>query len=257
MSKTVTPRKQHQLMYELEKDFFWFVSLRENERYFIDKYFKNKDRMNVKILDAGCGTGYFVYELKQNGYNVKGFDYSDTAIELCKKRGLKLNKDIFQMDIFDLKFDKESFDCIILNDVLFAFDLNEANIIIKNLKNILKPGGIIIGQTAALKFLYSQNDIVAGTKHRYTVGEINELLIKNDLEIEKLSYRNFIFFLPFALKRLLDNKRVNKESAKSDLQYMNKYLNDILKIVFKIDNFFLRYINYFIGGTVFWICKKK
>ena len=161
------------------------------------------------------------------------------------------------MNIFDLKFEKESFDCIIINDVLFAFDLKEAEIIIQNLKSLLRPNGILLGQTAALQFLYSQNDIVAGTKHRYTVNEIKNILTNNNFVIEKLSYRNFIFFIPFAFKRLLDKRKVKKEDAKSDLRPMSNTMNRILKFIFKIDNFFLRYINYFIGGSVFWIgCKK-
>jgi 2-polyprenyl-3-methyl-5-hydroxy-6-metoxy-1,4-benzoquinol methylase len=142
MSKTVTPKKQHELMFEMEKEFFWFTSLRDNEKYFIDKNFKNSEKQNIRILDAGCGTGYFVYELKESGYKAQGFDYSDNAVELSQKRGLKLNEDIFQMNIFDLKFEKESFDCIILNDVLFAFDMNEASTIVNNLASLLKPEGI-------------------------------------------------------------------------------------------------------------------
>ena len=257
MSKTTTPQKQHQLMYEMEKDFFWFTSLRENEKYFINKYFKNRSNGSIDIIDAGCGTGYFVLDLKEDGFNAKGFDYSDAAIELSLNRGLSLNKDIFQMDIFDLKFEKESFDCIILNDVLFAFDIEEANTVIENLKVLLKPNGILMGQTAAFKFLYSQNDIVAGTKYRYTTKEIKKILLTNDLVVKKISYRNFVFFIPFVIKRLLDKKEVNRENAKSDLQPMSKATNAIFKIIFKIDNLFLRYINYFIGGTVFWIGKKK
>lgn len=256
MSKTVTPKKQHELMFEMEKEFFWFTSLRENEKYFIDKNFKNCNKQNVRILDAGCGTGYFVYELKQNGYNAQGFDYSDNAVELSQKRGLKLNEDIFQMNIFDLKFEKESFDCIILNDVLFAFDMNEASIIVNNLASLLKPEGIFVGQTAAFQFLYSQNDIVAGTKHRYTAGEIKKIMTDNNLRIEKLSYRNFIFFIPFLIKRLIDKKSVNKEEAKSDLKKMNPIMNSILTFIFKIDNVLLRHINYFVGGTVFWVSRK-
>jgi len=129
--------------------------------------------------------------------------------------------------------------------------------IIKNLKTLLKPNGILIGQTAALKFLYSQNYIVAGTKYRYTIKEIRQILLNNDLVIKKISYRNFVFFIPFMIKRLLDKKEVNRENAKSDLQSMGKVMNAIFKIIFKIDNFFLRYTNYFIGGTIFWIGRKK
>jgi len=255
MSKTVTSKAQHYLMFEMEEDFFWFTATREYQKYFINKYFENKVKNEICILDAGCATGYFILDMKREGYHVQGFDYSDTAIELGQKRGLELNKDIFKMDIFDLKFEQETFDCIILNDVLFAFDLNEANIAINNLKSLLKPNGIFVGQTAAFQWLYSQNDIVARTKYRYTKTEISNLLSTNNFSILKLSYRNFILFIPLAIKRFTVGNK-NKNNAKSELTKNNNIINSIIKIIFNIENFLLRYINYFTGGTIFWIGKK-
>ena len=256
MSKTVTPAKQHQLMFKMEKYFFWFVALRENEKYFIKKYFNNRSKEDISILDAGCGAGYFVKELKDIGYNTRGFDYSDSAIKLSLQRGLELNKDIFQMDIFDLKFEQESFDCIILNDVLFAFTLDEAEIVMKNLKKLLKKDGILIGQTATFNWLYSQNDVVAGTKYRYNKKEIKELLVNNGLKIEKLSYRNFILFIPLVLKRLTSGKVTSAKNSKSELKDINMFLNKVLNFIFRVENIFLRYMNFFIGGTIFWIGRK-
>ena len=44
------------------------------------KYAKNK---NIKILDAGCGTGLVGIELKKNGYlNIDGIDLSKKLLEL-------------------------------------------------------------------------------------------------------------------------------------------------------------------------------
>lgn len=40
----------------------------------------------TKILDVGCGSGYFLSKLKENGYtNINGITMDDTDIEQCKK----------------------------------------------------------------------------------------------------------------------------------------------------------------------------
>ena len=47
MSKTITPKKQHQLMYEMEKNFFWFTSLRENEKSLFGCLKNMKNKLNI------------------------------------------------------------------------------------------------------------------------------------------------------------------------------------------------------------------
>ena len=47
---------------------------------FFKKHSKNKD---IKILDAGCGTGLVGIQLKKNGYlNIDGVDLSSKLLEL-------------------------------------------------------------------------------------------------------------------------------------------------------------------------------
>ena len=40
----------------------------------------------LKVLDAGCGNGYFSRKLAQKGANVTGIDQSKTFIQFCKER---------------------------------------------------------------------------------------------------------------------------------------------------------------------------
>lgn len=256
MKELVTPKKQHQLMYDLEKNHFWFKALRENEYYFIKEIFKNKENKEIKILDIGCGAGYLIYDLKQKGFNVKGIDYSENAIELCEQRGLVKDEDVFNMDIFNLLFPDESFDCIILNDVLFAFELEEASLVVEKIAKLLSKDGIFIGQTASFQFLYSQSDIVAGTKHRYTKDEILNIFKNNNLKILKLCYRNFLLFIPLLISRFMIKKKVRRSDAKSGLSKPSPIINLMMYLILKLDNFILRYIDFFVGGTVFWIVKK-
>ena len=41
---------------------------------------------NKEILDVGCGTGKLAYLISKKGGNVKGIDYSKSAIKVAKKK---------------------------------------------------------------------------------------------------------------------------------------------------------------------------
>ena len=50
--------------------------------------FSKKLKKNAKILDLGCGPGYFSLELARAGFNVVGVDISKGNIN-CKKDNVK------------------------------------------------------------------------------------------------------------------------------------------------------------------------
>jgi 2-polyprenyl-3-methyl-5-hydroxy-6-metoxy-1,4-benzoquinol methylase len=64
-------------------------------------------RKTNKILDVGCGRGWFLQEAKKRGWHVYGTEYSPAAIALCEKAGLimkegQLNADSFASEEFDV-----------------------------------------------------------------------------------------------------------------------------------------------------------
>ena len=67
---------------------------------------------NCKILDAGCGTGLVVIELKKNGYsNIDGVDFSQDMLDLVPKKSYKK---IEKIDLNkSLKFNTNVYDAII------------------------------------------------------------------------------------------------------------------------------------------------
>ena len=56
--------------------------------YYI-KNFKTKLKKGSKILDLGCGPGYFSLELARNGFDVTGVDISEGAISEAIKTSNK------------------------------------------------------------------------------------------------------------------------------------------------------------------------
>jgi len=97
------------------------------ENLFVKQFFKLKlflsyrdfvlENTNKKnILDVGCGAGDFIYEMKQNGYEVAGIDPYDDAVALSQKKVGK--KNVIKGSISSLKKTRKVFDNITMWHVL-------------------------------------------------------------------------------------------------------------------------------------------
>lgn|SRR3989338_8222899 len=107
----------------------------------------NKIRKNNRILEIGIGKGGVTKYLlkKQPALNIVGFDINETSLKKAKEyfkskcRGtLKLIKTSQDINLVK-KFGKEQFNFVISSGVM-DYSKNPDKVI-KNVKNILKPGG--------------------------------------------------------------------------------------------------------------------
>jgi ubiquinone/menaquinone biosynthesis C-methylase UbiE len=96
-----------------------------------------------KILEAGCGTGAQTKIL--TGKNPDCFftsiDVSDESLSAAKKFVKNKNVAFMKADIFNLPFENESFDHVLVCFVLEHLDKPAE--VLKSLKKVLKPGGTI------------------------------------------------------------------------------------------------------------------
>jgi len=102
-----------------------------NNRYkrrLIEKYFKNG-----KILDYGCGTGEFLLEMKNSGWETFGLEPSPAAAAIARNYHLSI--------IPDLKNLRGKVDVITLWHVLEH--VHDARKLLAELKNILNPAGLL------------------------------------------------------------------------------------------------------------------
>jgi ubiquinone/menaquinone biosynthesis C-methylase UbiE len=93
----------------------------------------------LKVLEVGCGYGRFSKKLLENGADLTAIDIDDYCIEtLSKEHG-----EIFQKgDVGSLEFKDESFDRIVMFDVLHHVKGSERAI--KEAYRVLKPSGYAI-----------------------------------------------------------------------------------------------------------------
>ena len=107
---------------------------------------KEKETGNgkLKILDVGCGTGFFTILLAKQGHQVTGTDLTPDMITnsriLAKEE--QVTCDFQVMDAEHLTFQDESFDVVISRNLTWT--LPEAAQAYKEWSRVLKPGGLLL-----------------------------------------------------------------------------------------------------------------
>jgi SAM-dependent methyltransferase len=241
-------------MYHSEDELWWYAGTRDILQYAITKYAP----ANPAILDAGCGTGKNVEFLTSLGYvNVQGFDYSANAIEFCKQRGLE---QLQQADITAIPYPAELFDVVFCMDVLGSLAAAERTMAVNELYRVLKPGGIIISNSAALEIFRSQHDDVANIKTRFTKSQFGDLFKAENPQILKLSYRVFLLsplVFVFKLFKRITGLFTPKEQSKSDQLMFPPIINRFLLSIQLTENRLFRKNNFRFGSSIFIVVRKN
>jgi len=116
---------------------------------FVARRFYKKDRKNTKILEIGCGPGANIWYMSREGFDVYGMDASETAINRAKTRlegeGLKAHLQVG--DVIRLPYEQAFFDAVIDVECLCANNITDAEMILKEIKRILKNDGLFYSRT--------------------------------------------------------------------------------------------------------------
>jgi SAM-dependent methyltransferase len=92
-----------------------------------------------KILDIGCGFGYFLDHASKAGWKPYGVEVVEDAANVCRKKFK--NENIFQMKLIEIGLAEKLFDAVTLWDVLPIVDNPYDEL--KECYRLLKSGGII------------------------------------------------------------------------------------------------------------------
>src|SRR5262245_19681279 len=87
----LTRPREYEAMRAAEDGLWWYRNLNRLVVAAIRRRFPARAPGDLRILDAGCGTGGLLRHLVSLGYtNYEGFDLSPHALELATASGLKL-----------------------------------------------------------------------------------------------------------------------------------------------------------------------
>ena len=101
------------------------------------------DVRGKKILDAGCGEGYYCRELVLKKASVTGIDGSKEMITLARSKKMEVEVDYRVIDLTrKLNFPDGEFDIVLANMVLM--DISRIDIAIAEFARILKENGVLV-----------------------------------------------------------------------------------------------------------------
>lgn len=246
-------KNEYKTMYNLEKDYWWFVGKQKIVNLFLMQYFRRKIKTASPILDIGCGTGKTLNTLNKFG---KGF-----GIEISKEAliFLKYNKTprIIQTDVNgNLPIKNNTFSAVTCLDVLEHVENDDE--LIAEILRVCKYNGHILITVPAFNLLWSRHDVSLHHKRRYRIDQLIEMFSNYDVEIVKSSYFNFLLFVPILLFRKLSPLFYKNPKTNSDLNFMlPKWVNETLKTIYLFEIFLLKKLRYPFGVSLMIIIKKN
>ena len=143
--------------------------------------FKNKTGRRIKILDAGCGDGFYLNKLRQiEDVEIFGLDYS--MLRISRAKNANSSPVLVNGGLHPVAFKDSSFDIILLNHVLEH--IKDDTGVLREVHRVLKSGGMIILSTpnegcllAKMRNNIFQRSILKETDHVNFYTE-NKLKIK-------------------------------------------------------------------------------
>lgn len=144
-----------------------------------------------RVADVGSGTGIVLEQLPIQGLAV-GFEFDRGALRMSQERGLT---GLVRSSAVDLPGATGAFDAVLALDVLEHLDDDVAAM--REIRRILRPGGVAVISVPAHPALWSPHDAVLHHRRRYRREELRTKLTGADLDVEQLSFA-FATVLPVA-----------------------------------------------------------
>ena len=109
-----------------------------------------------KILDCGAGSGCHSLVLQEEGKDVEAIDISPLSVEVMQKRGVK---SVSQISLFQYN-GIQKFDTVLMlmNGSGIIGKLDNMESFFTKIKQILKPGGVVLLDSSDLKYLFEEED---------------------------------------------------------------------------------------------------
>ncbi len=221
---------------------WWFQARKQ----IIDQIISNiKLKKKNNILDFGSGSGVNLNMLEKYG-PVDIHEKNKFARIAIKNKNKKI-KNLYST----LKIRKNFYDLILIADVIEH--VRRPKNLLRNLKKFLKKDGRILITVPAYQFLFSKKDKALGHYRRY-----NKKLLENELtefKIENISYFNTFLCIPIIIMTLL-NKFLKRDYIKEVETTPNFFINKLCFIIFAAEKYFIKYLNFSFGISIYILVKN-
>ncbi len=246
-------KNEYKVMNDIENNNWWFVGKSILINTICKQLFQTHSK-GRRLLDLGSGTGAVLNILGKYG-DAYGTEISTEAIGYLKEK--KLHDIVLSDANKPLPLKSNSFTFITCLDVLEHLDND--SLLINEMYRICSPGGYVVITVPAFNILWSYHDEALSHKRRYSKKKFVQQFENLDCHFIKTSYYNFIFFFPILIFRKI-RKIIssNKGEIYSDCNLsLPDLVNKLFGLLFRIEIFCLRFLNFPFGVSILLILKKN
>jgi len=235
-----------------ERLHFWFTGFRAFVRPLVAAAVAGHP--SPQILDCGCGTGANLVMLGEYG-RAYGFDISWNGLEFA--RGYQQAR-IAHASATHIPFESETFDLVTAFDMLYSLtEAQETDAVLEFLR-VLRPGGTLIVNVAALHILRGSHAVFASELRRSSRRRLRALLTRHGFEVTRLTYTNFTLF-PLMLAVRTAQRFIGlatPEEGGSDFAMPPAPVNSILAALLALEARALRVADMPIGSSLLCVARK-
>jgi SAM-dependent methyltransferase len=234
-----------------EREHFWFRGFRRFVAPLLARAAGN--RTDLRILDCGCGTGNNLRMLRAHGRAI-GIDLTFSGLAYARRQGERL---IARASALTLPFSADTFDLVSSFDVIYAFDDDLAAQALKEMHRVLRPGGHLVLNVAALPILRGNHSILGGEVQRYTRSSLSRHLENAGFDVVRLTYTN-ASILPIVAGVRFAQRLSQGQHEVSDVEMTVPIapINLTLAALLALESVALRVIDMPLGSSLLTLARK-
>ena len=232
-----------------ERDHFWFHGFRR----FVTPWLAAATRgvPNPRILDCGCGTGHNLSMLRRYG-RAWGIDLTMSGLVRAQRLG---ERGVARASVAELPFASDQFDLVTSFDVLYALDDTVERKALDEMYRVLRPGGQVVINVAALKMLTGNHSVLGGEVRRYGREELRAHLERTGFAVRRITYTNFLL-LPLVLFVRFAQRLGGHHESDIEITVPSPPVNAILAGTLALEAYALKLVDMPAGSSLLVLAQK-
>lgn len=229
---------------------FWFRGFRSFVRPLIEQAVAGVP--HPTLLDCGCGTGANLVLLEAFG-RAFGFDVTWRGLEFAREYGCE---HIAQASVTQMPFRSGAFDVVTAFDVLYALTEAEEAAALLEMSRVLKPGGALVVNVAALAALRGSHSVFGAERRRSTRRRLRRVLGDAGFDVVRLTYTNFTLLPVMLAVRTAQRAFGVMNADASDLAVPARPVNEVFSALLAMEARALRYVDMPVGSSLLCLARK-
>jgi SAM-dependent methyltransferase len=215
-------------MLEVDEQHWWY---RGRRRIIASELERLELPADARVLDAGCGSGRTMVDLRRYG-QVVGIELSEDAAEIARERDCG---QVVIGRVEQLPWESDSFDLITCLDVIEHTPDDGAAL--RELLRVCKPGGWALLTVPAYPSLWSSHDEANHHYRRYSRRSLRAATIGAGWDLERVTSFNSLLLAPAAAFRLAQRRRSpnGDGGASPELRIGPPWLNAALEAPMRLE----------------------